>query len=568
MPKLPQIFLVSDIHRDTGPYEWPDAARAADLILVAGDLSNGMFDIEFLCQPGKPLVFVPGNHDFWSSDKRDMFDMYREMKAAAAGTNVHVLWDEEVQIDGVRILGTPLWTDFGGGNVELMKASFAHSRDYTYISAKSWYEVPENRALHDEQWKEFGHFLRENPADTGAFSPVVAHALHRKSRAFIEAKLEEPFEGPTILVTHMAPSYECLRLSGTVREHFLDPANWRRVGRDNSELARVAGYASDLTSMFERYRTELDLAVHGHIHASLDIVCGSTRVLANPRGRFSGPLTDGIECLLYGYTPRPEDIARSKARFEEYPYWGDNWDFSPTALFRLEDGLTPALEAVVMQDEPRLQELLAEMLELEPFAEHETAVVRRSIHESAMARGQEFQKKLELAVRSVAKALDIDRNNPTWWQVYSALGFTPPNAPIVPRALNDFDELPDHRVGIKAAISAMKHVLDELPHLPRAAELGRVRYEERVNRALARLREEGHQPEWHRITPSTMWRKLYFDLGRITVDGDAAVADKVIREVDEIINDNCMPRNAYVYVSHRAEGYDGFFGVTSKKGAW
>lgn len=568
MPKLPQIFVISDIHLDTGPFEWPDAARRADLIIVAGDLSNGQFDIEFLCQPGKPLVFVPGNHDFWSKDKRDMFDMYREMKAAAAGTNVHVLWDEEVQIDGVRILGTPLWTDFGGGNVELMKASFVHSRDYSYINAKTWYAVPENRALHDEQWTAFGHFARENPAETGAFTPIVAHALHQKSRAFIEGKLEEPFEGPTILVTHMAPSYDCLRLSGTVREHFLDRANWRRVGRDNSELARVAGYASDLTSMFERYCTELDLAVHGHIHASLDIVCGSTRVLANPRGRFSGPLTDGIECLLYGYTPRPEDIARSKARFDEYPYWGDNWDFTPNALFRIEDGLTPALEALVMQDEPRLRELLAEMQGLEPFSGHETAIIRKSIHESAVARAQEFQEKIERAVRSVAKALDVNRNNPAWWQVYNALGFAPPKSPIVPRTLNGFDEEPDPRVGIKAAISAMTQVLDELPYLPRAAELGRVRYEERVNKALTHLREQGLNPRWHRITPSTMWRKLYFDLGRITVDGDMAATDKAAREVDEIINEKRMPRNAYVYVSCRSVADDGFYGVVSKKGSW
>jgi predicted phosphohydrolase len=567
MPKLPQIFVISDIHRDTGPFEWPEAARAADLIIVAGDLSNGQFDLDFLCEPGKPLVFVPGNHDFWSKDQRDMFEMYRDMKAAAAGTKVHVLWDEEVQIDGVRILGTPLWTDFGSGNVELMKASLAHSNDYQYINAKSWYDIAENKALHDERWQEFRHYTKVDPAESGAFTPIVAYSLHKKSRAFIESKLEEPFEGPTILVTHMAPSYECLRLSGTVREHYLDPANWRRVGRDNSDLARVAGYASDLTKMFESYRTELDLAVHGHIHASLDIVCGSTRVLANPRGRFSGPLTDGLECLFYGYTPRPEDIARSKARFEAYPYWGDNWEFDPNALFRIEDGLSPALEAVVMQDEPRLQELLQEMRELEPHAGHETAVIRRSIHESAVIRGEEFQKLLSDAVRTVARALDV-RNHPTWWHDYTALGFPHPKGPLVPRSLNDFDDEPDARVGIAAVIATMTHMLDELPHLPRAAELGRVRYEDRVNQALTLLRNQGHNPEWHRTTPRAMWRKLYFNLGWIAVDGDQAVTGKLAGEVDEIVNDKRMPRNAWVQVTPRLDSENAFLPRESSKGEW
>jgi predicted phosphodiesterase len=568
MPKLPQIFVISDIHRDTGPFEWPEAARAADLIVVAGDLSNGQFDIEFLCEPGKPLVFVPGNHDFWSNDQRDMFDVYRDMKQAAAGTNVHVLWDEEVQIDGVRILGTPLWTDFGGGNEELMRASMSHSNDYRYINARSWYTDPENLKVHEEHRGLFQHHNKPDLVESGAFTPVVAYSLHKKSLAFIEAKLDEPFEGPTILVTHMAPSYECLRLSGTVRDHHLDPKNWHRVGRDNSELARVAGYASDLSRMFERYRTELDLAVHGHIHASLDIVCGSTRVLANPRGRYSGPLTDGVECLFYGYTPRPEDIARSKARFEAFPYWGDNWEFEPDALFRIEDGLVPSLDAVVTRDEPRLRELLEEMRELEPFAAHEVATIRRSIHESAVARGEEFQNLLGRALATVAKALDVERNHHAWWQVFEALGFTVPRGPVVPRSLSDSDEEPDPRVGITAAISAMTHVLAELPAIPRAAELGRMRYQDRVNQAMDELTAQGLKPEWRPSAPRAMWRKLYFDLGSIIVEGDKPVAGAAVQRVDEIVNNKRMPRHAWVNVVPRTEEGNAFFPKASQKGAW
>jgi predicted phosphodiesterase len=559
MSKLPAIFVVSDLHLNTGPFEWPEAAYAADLIIVAGDLDNGVFDIEFLKKPNKPLVFVPGNHDFWEkkNDKlnpRDLFDIYADMKRAAAGSQVHVLWDETVELAGVRIIGTPLWTDFGGGNEQLMLASFLHSNDYRYINARSWYENPENLALHEEKKHLFSRFNQPDSAETGAFTPLIAYTLHQKSRAYIEDRLEEDYDGLTILVTHMAPSYECLAKSGTVSAHYLDPKNWECRGRDNSDLARVAGYASNLTPLFEQYRKKLDLAVHGHIHSTLDITCGSTRVVCNPRGRYSGPLTEDSARLysVFGYPIGQEQVERSQATFREYPYWGDNWNFDPKLLVRLEEGLAPAIRPLVEKAMPELEELRAELLELQPHVAHRVPAIRRSIHESIASRVDRFAKVLEQALLPACDAFDtFSLGNSDWWGCLNRLGLPVPKVGLRPRFLWPVGEgrkLADMAQGMADALTAVDQLLQTLPLLPDVAELARQRYVPRIAEAVQLVASKGFTPNLVLTAPEHHWRKLYFDLGAVYVEGVEDDIVEVTREVDHLINDGVMPRQAYLAV--------------------
>lgn len=67
---LPTLYLVSDLHLPNGPFQWPQAALDADILLVAGDLGTGdAFYFDLLKALDKPVVFVPGNHDFWTDRK-------------------------------------------------------------------------------------------------------------------------------------------------------------------------------------------------------------------------------------------------------------------------------------------------------------------------------------------------------------------------------------------------------------------------------------------------------------------------------------------------------------------
>lgn len=96
-------------------------------------------------------------------------------------------------------------------------------------------------------------------------TPTTSEVLSRfdASRAFLEHALTEPFDGPTIVVTHHLPSLR------SVAERFrANPVS--------------AGFASNLDDLVDRGAT---LWVHGHTHDScLWRSDGGTLVACNPAG--------------------------------------------------------------------------------------------------------------------------------------------------------------------------------------------------------------------------------------------------------------------------------------------
>lgn len=112
-----KILVLSDIHLELGTsLTVPTGltADAYDVVILAGDIhSPGHKAVHWAQREstfvGKPVVLVPGNHEFYG---RVMTIELAEMKTTAAGSNVHLLDRDSVVIDGVRFLGCILWTDF------------------------------------------------------------------------------------------------------------------------------------------------------------------------------------------------------------------------------------------------------------------------------------------------------------------------------------------------------------------------------------------------------------------------------------------------------------------------
>lgn len=57
--------------------------------------------------PVRPVIYVPGNHEFYGHD----INLAAELRVAAP-ENIAVLSDDVLLLDGVRFLGSTLWTDF------------------------------------------------------------------------------------------------------------------------------------------------------------------------------------------------------------------------------------------------------------------------------------------------------------------------------------------------------------------------------------------------------------------------------------------------------------------------
>ncbi|MCY1238094.1 hypothetical protein D9M72_508130 [compost metagenome] len=173
---------------------------------------------------------------------------------------MHLLAPGEAVISGVRFLGCTLWTDFElriqtktGALVDTqraMKAAKVHLNDYSSIR---WAETQ----------KSSGAPAVAAKSKKRRLAPEDTRALHQRDRAWLAQKLAEPFDGPTVVVTHHAPHRSSL--APCYQSDWLS-----------------ASFVSELPSSFFDVPS---LWVHGHVHASLDYEAGNNcRVVCNPRG--------------------------------------------------------------------------------------------------------------------------------------------------------------------------------------------------------------------------------------------------------------------------------------------
>ena len=236
-----QIF--SDLHLEFADFRPPETE--ADAVVLAGDIAPGCDGLPWAAAhfAGKPVIFVAGNHEFYGCEMhRHLADLRRLAKLH----RVHFLERDEIVIDGVRFLGCTLWTDFGLFGAEhwdwLLGVARLAMNDYERILAAD-------------------DFTASSEGRRRALQPEDTVEIHRRSVAWLARRLQQPFPGPTVVVTHHAP-----------HPFSLPP------GRDRNPLS--AAYATDLT----RLMGSVALWVHGHVHASSDYPVRGTRVVCNPRG--------------------------------------------------------------------------------------------------------------------------------------------------------------------------------------------------------------------------------------------------------------------------------------------
>ncbi|KQP13496.1 MULTISPECIES: metallophosphoesterase [unclassified Methylobacterium] len=248
---MTRLWIFSDVHDDADAWEGP-AVPACEVAVVAGDVADGLTrrSIPWLAACVVPfvrtVVYVPGNHDFYGSRWQSELERGRE---AAAAAGIHLLAvGETLNVEGLRIVGATIWTDY-------------------LLLGEAW-RAPTMASCGDRSAGMRDHRkvkVRLPSGETNAFRPSAAAAEHVTQLGRIERALAEPWDGPTVVVTHHAPH----------------PAS---LGRQGPLQAIDAAYASDCSRVLEGEHAP-DLWIHGHIHRSADYRIGGTRILANPRGR-------------------------------------------------------------------------------------------------------------------------------------------------------------------------------------------------------------------------------------------------------------------------------------------
>ena len=232
-----KLRVLSDLHTEGFRYEYQYVGE--DVIVLAGDIGVGKRTIDFIkCDlpTHLPIIFVPGNHEFYHNNYTHL---NKEFRDAFASTNVHYLNNDTVIIDGVKFIGSPMHSNFGlFGEAERFFVEDTARRginDFYHIKTG----FTERRWTVEDCKEEFEKFER--------FAKFEL--------------LNNPFPGPVVVCTHFCPSGQSVhpRFSNSMVTPFF-----------TSNVEHLMGFS--------------DLWINGHTHDSYDYELNGTRVICNPRG--------------------------------------------------------------------------------------------------------------------------------------------------------------------------------------------------------------------------------------------------------------------------------------------
>ena len=229
-----RIRVLSDLHLELQAFAPPSAA--ADVVILAGDIDNGAAAMHWARRSFDcPVLFVAGNHEYYDGHYQTV---HAQLQAAgnAAGNNVRLLDCTEWRHGGVRFLGCTLWSDYSLLPEAERAVSMHLMRRY----------IPDYRVI--------GFAAR-------TLQPEDSVALCTRHRAWLAARLADPFAGPTVVITHFVPHRRSIapRFDGNFANPvFIVP------------LDELMGRAA--------------LWIHGHTHNVFDYTAGGTRIVCNPRG--------------------------------------------------------------------------------------------------------------------------------------------------------------------------------------------------------------------------------------------------------------------------------------------
>jgi Icc-related predicted phosphoesterase len=241
-----QVF--SDLHIEFEPFVPP--VTGADIVILAGDIHVGKKGIHWAQSnfPDRPVIYILGNHEYYGRAFPKHVD---DLKELAAGTNIHILENDRLEIDGIIFLGCTLWTDF---------QLFGEPKIAGYNATQSMTDYRKIRV--SPQYRK----LRS----------VDTATIHAKSLRWLQAEVVKcQAEGNKLaIVTHHAPSQRSL------------PAAYQ-------EDILSASHLDDFVA-----ESGAALWVHGHIHTQQDYTIGNTRIICNPRGYPDEPNAGFIPNLI------------------------------------------------------------------------------------------------------------------------------------------------------------------------------------------------------------------------------------------------------------------------------
>lgn len=233
---MARIWIMSDLHLDDRSTYMPSPPPDGyDVVVLAGDIHESparsleWAEGSFM----KPAIIVAGNHEYHDNGTYEskLSEVRQQVSHGA-----YFLENRAVVIAGTRFLGCTLWTDFAydGDQAKGMQIAGSAMIDFMLIGKNSG----------------------------GSMTPVEILAIHEESIVWLDEQFSIPFDGPTVVVTHHAPSKYS-------------------VGAEFVDSRMNPAFVSHLNVYVHRWQPEL--WIHGHIHSPSDYMLERTRVICNPK---------------------------------------------------------------------------------------------------------------------------------------------------------------------------------------------------------------------------------------------------------------------------------------------
>ncbi len=237
-----KILIYSDLHLEFRNPIKPPENSCADLMVLAGDIiiltEEGFEKLsEFLKEWTKPVLFIAGNHEYYTREPMD--EGVRKLKRFIADNAVNIKWlnDDEFSYRDVAFFGGTMWTDFNNSNPISMFNAHRGMNDYKEI------------------------FLTKNKT----LYPAATVDMHKTFKEELIDWLEEHKNKKRVVISHHAP---CQNPNSNFKQSKLEGAF----------------ISLDMIEVIEKYQP--DLWIYGHTHETDDQMIGKTRIISNPFGYY------------------------------------------------------------------------------------------------------------------------------------------------------------------------------------------------------------------------------------------------------------------------------------------
>lgn len=231
-----KIQITSDLHFENEENKQEFIlSKEADLLIIAGDLGNQISPqvdmIKAFCDQ-KPVIFIPGNHDYMGNSIEDTIDFWDAQNIK----NFHFLNNKKIEIEGINFIGTTLWSDLYADPLNTL-AVLKGMIDYKYI------------------WKK----NKTSLVDIDYMQKIFLDSLSFVTKELLSNDKRK------VLITHHLPTL--MSIHPKYMHSVLNSA-----------------FATNLTGILLDAKN-LELCIHGHTHDNMDYhITEKLRLICNPLG--------------------------------------------------------------------------------------------------------------------------------------------------------------------------------------------------------------------------------------------------------------------------------------------